>query len=74
MKIKIIKKRPGDFQGRDGETVEYYWYKAIRSSDEVTIEFGSKDGGLKFDQEIDINIEKSEDPRGGFRYKHVDRV
>jgi len=70
MKLKILKdSRDGSFQGRDGESVEYFWTKARRVSDEVTLEFGGKQR-YKAGEEVDLELEKQEIP-GGYRYKAV---
>jgi len=66
--IKKVNTKP--FEGKDGVMIPYHWYKAFRPKDGVTIEFG---GTQKFDidQEVNIDLEKIETVRGGFRYKHV---
>lgn len=74
-KIKVVKVRDGSFDGRDGERVDYYWVKAVRISDSVTFEFGSKGGGDYAEgQEYEVNLEKSESPKGGFRYKEISTI
>ena len=70
-KIKILKVRDGSFDGRDGELVEYYWVKAERLSDGVTFEFGSKNSRYKIGDEPEPDLEKSEDGKGGYRYKEI---
>jgi len=72
-KIKILKVRDGSFQGREGDSIEYYWVKAIRLADDVTFEFGSKKGGDEYEpgKEYEPNLEKTEDGKGGYRYKEI---
>jgi len=73
MQIKIIGKKDGSFQGDDGQKVEYYWYKALRESDGVTIEFGSRDGNHRMNETKDLDIEKTERAGGRFGYKEIVR-
>jgi len=74
-KFLIKKVRDGAFQS-NGETVEYYWVKAERISDGVTLEFGSKKGDFEVDQEVDLELEKTErvnakTGKTSIGYKHV---
>jgi len=71
MLLKIIKKKNGSFTGSDGDTVEYYWYKAKRISDDMTLEFGSRDGKHDEDDEVDLNLEKFEYSKRHQRYREV---
>jgi len=71
MKVKILDKQEGNFTGRAGEEVEYYWYKAIRLDNDVNIRFGSRNGEWEKGQTADILIEKHERPNGEFMYKEV---
>jgi len=66
--IKAVKERPFD---SNGETVPYFWYKAVRQIDGVTIEFGSKKDDLEVGEEYDLDIEKTERPNGKFGYRRV---
>jgi len=68
MKLKIKKVRDGKFKSSEGEMISYFWYKALRGEDGVTIEFGSKNE-YEVDDEIDIELEKSERAGGRFGYK-----
>lgn len=66
--LQSVKARP--FKTADGDTVEYFWYKA-KDERGVTIEFGSKVGDLALQEEHDLTIEKTERANGKFGYKHV---
>jgi len=68
-KIKDVKEKP--FTGEDGEKIPYFWYKAERISDGVTLTIGSKNGDLKIGEEEDLDVEKREKIRGGFTYIDV---
>jgi hypothetical protein len=70
-KIKILKVRDGSFQGREGDTIEYSWVKAERLSDNVTFEFGTKKMTYEAGEEAEPEFEKTEDGKGGFRYKEI---
>lgn len=75
LKYKILKVRDGSFQGRDGDSISYFWVKAIRLADGVTLEFGSKRGDeFEVDDEPELELQKSEDGRGGYRYKEINSV
>lgn len=67
-KLKIVKAREGGFTSSDGKRINYFWYKALREEDGVTIEFGSKKE-YEEGEEIEIYLEKNEMPGGKFRYK-----
>jgi len=71
LEVKILKKKDGTFQGRDGSQVKYYWYKALRSDTQVTINFGSRNGDYEEGDVLDILLEKYEKPNGEFAYKEV---
>jgi len=68
-KVKILKRKDGSFTGDNGEQVEYYWYKGIRLADEVTIEFGSRNGDHEEGSEVAIDLEKYESNSGKIKYK-----
>lgn len=70
MKLKIERVKPAPFRGSDGTDVDYYWYKATRESDGVTIEFGS---WKKYDvgSVVEVLIEKYERRDGKVGYKEV---
>lgn len=70
--LKSLKAKP--FTNDDGDQIPYFWYKALRSTDDVTITFGSKRGDLPLNQELSLNIEKYEGEGGKFRYRHVEEV
>lgn len=70
-KVKIVSKRTAPFKGRDGEEVQYTWYKALRLSDQTTIEFGSREGEHEVDETYDLELEKRELPRGGYGYREL---
>lgn len=70
MTTLIIKKvKPSSFVGSEGDRITYFWYKALRQ-DGVTIDFGSKNE-YKVDEEIEIDLEKTELSGGKFRYKEA---
>ena len=56
--LKEVNARP--FKGDDGEVREYFWYKALRQEDNVTLQFGSVDGDHLLGVELELNVEKSE--------------
>lgn len=66
--IKKATKKP--FESSEGETINYFWYKAFRPSDGVTLEFGSTEEH-KLNAEIEIELEKIELTNGKYRYKEV---
>ncbi len=79
MLVKIKSKKDGSFTSNTtGDEVEYYWYKALRVSDDVTIDFGSVDGEYEVGEEHELNIEKTEGTthKGEvvFRYKEVKTI
>lgn len=68
--ITKVKARP--FDGDDGEKIPYFWTKATRKSDGVTIEFGGRvDHTEDLDKELDLDIEKTERANGKFGYKEI---
>ncbi|SRR6266481_1293478 len=71
-KYQILKIRDGKFQGDGGESIAYFWVKAKRISDGVTIEFGTREGRHRASEEIvELDIEKYEATGGRFRYKEI---
>lgn len=74
-KLKIVKVRDGSFDGEDGR-IEYWWIKALRLSDGITLEFGSKTGGFEVGEEVEVLLEKTEflkkNGQTGFRYKEIE--
>lgn len=71
MLVKIKDVKPSKFTGRTGEEVEYYWYRALRVSDNANFRFGSREGGHEVGEEVDLNIEKYELPSGQMMYKEI---
>jgi len=71
MKLKIKDIKPKPFTSDDGETINYYWYKAERLSDNVTFQFGSLNGEHAIGENLDLEIEKTEKADGKFGYKEV---
>jgi len=79
MLLKIIEKKEKPFTGDSGEEISYFWYKAVREGDGITIKFGSmRDDHVLGDIE-EVELEKSERIRKGksgtskieFVYKEV---
>lgn len=70
-KYRILRKKDGSFEGDTGETVAYFWYKALRLSDGMTIEFGSREGGHEPLEEMELNLEKFERPGNRVGYKEI---
>jgi len=68
-KIKKVTEKP--FRGDDGEDISYFWYRALRLSDNTTIQFGSTFGGLKEGETYDLEIEKYERVGGRLGYRDV---
>lgn len=62
--------KDGSFQGDDGEKVTYFWTKAKRVLDGVTVEFGGKVSHRK-GEELDLDLEKTERAGGKFGYKEI---
>lgn len=68
---KIVRVKDGSFDGDDGR-VNYSWVKAKRIRDGVTVEFGTrKDYSTLINSEVELDLEKTEKPGGGFRYKEI---
>lgn len=72
-KIIIKKVRDGSFTSGNGEEINYFWYKALRRSDDVTLEFGSSNE-YKINDEIEIELEKIEISGGKYRYKEPSKT
>lgn len=68
-KLTITRVKSGAFKNDEDETIQYWWYKGLRT-DGITVEFGSPNEYEK-GQEVEILLEKSELPGGRFRYKEV---
>jgi hypothetical protein len=63
--------KDGSFQGEEGEKVPYFWTKAKRLSNGVSLEFGGKISHKK-NEELELDLEKTERADGkGFRYKEI---
>jgi len=71
MKLKIIKRKDGSFQGSDGEQVNYFWYDGIRLSDDTLIQFGSREGGHAEGETMDLEVVRYEKKDGSIGYKEV---
>lgn len=71
MTLKILKRKDGSFQGNDGEHVAYYWYKAVRTSDETLIEFGSREGEHEEGTTKDLNVVRYERGDGKMAWKEL---
>lgn len=69
-KLKIKKVKPSPFTGSEGDQIEYFWYKALRLSDGITLDFGSAKE-YEVDQEVELDLEKTELSGGKFRYKEA---
>jgi len=57
--------------GRDGNNLDYFWYRAVRASDGVSFRFGSRDGSHEPEKDYELNIVKEETERGTFMYKEL---
>lgn len=71
MKVILKSRKASPFTNDDGEEMQYFWYKAERLSDNVTIRFGSQEGGHVLDEELDLDIEKYERDNGKIGYKET---
>lgn len=75
MKLKILSVKNKPFTTDDGDTRDYFWYRAERVEDGVTLQFGSKDGEHEIGKVFDLAMDKSEgkDQKGRlvYRYKEV---
>jgi len=64
----ITKVTPRPFVGSDGEKRDYYWYRAVRIEDGVTIDFGSQQV-YEVGDNVDIHLVKYEKKDGKIGYK-----
>jgi len=71
MKLKIIKRKDGSFEGSDGVPVNYFWYDGIRISDDTLIQFGSREGGHVEGETMELEVVRYERKNGSFGYKEV---
>jgi len=71
MKIKILKRKDGSFQGSDGEHVNYFWYDAVRVEDQTLIQFGSREGGHEAGETKDLEVVRYERADGRTGYKEL---
>jgi len=71
MRYEILKQDIKPFTTDEGEQMDYYWYKAIREHDEVTIRFGSTNGDYSVGDSYEIDLEKYERKDGNTGYKEV---
>lgn len=67
MKLTIKNIKDGSFTGNEGNTVNYYWYKATKE-DGFVVRFGSKNEYEK-DESINIDLEEYTDSKGRKGYK-----
>lgn len=58
--IKVLSKAEGTFIGTDGKEHTYFWYDAVRLSDDTVIHFGSKTGTYELGNEYDLMLGKFE--------------
>lgn len=70
-KYEIKKVRDGSFKNDEGELIPYFWIKALRLEDNVSLEFGSKSGDFEIGDEVELELEKTERAGGKVGYKHV---
>lgn len=67
---RITRVKDGSFTGDDG-LIQYFWIKG-ETEDGITIEFGTKrDDYTTDDTDVEVELEKTEKPGGGFRYKEI---
>lgn len=73
MKVKILKIDSKPFPGGPGEAdIPYFWIRALRVSDDVKIQFGTKQGaGYVVNEVSDVELEKREGSDGRIRYFEV---
>jgi len=71
MRLKILKRKLGNFQGDDGEHIDYYWYDAVRKEDDMLIQFGSREGGHEPNTEHELNVVRYERKDGKMGYKEL---
>jgi len=70
IKVLIKKHKAKPFQTEDGE-VEYHWYDAVRLSDNLLFQFGSRDGGHAVGEEKELDLVKYERGDGKFGWKEL---
>jgi len=70
MKVKIRTRKAKPFQTEDGE-VEYFWYDAVCSDDNLLFQFGSRDGGHTVGDELNLELVKYERKDGKFGWKEL---
>lgn len=72
MKLKIEKINEKSFTGGvDGQNVPYFWVRAVRLSDGVTITFGTPHAAFAEGEEAEVALEKREGRDGRVRYFQV---
>jgi len=74
MKYRITKIKEKPFIGSDGETVPYFWYKALRLNDNVNLEFGSTQGGRAVGTDHEITLERRESNTGKLVWREIKSV
>lgn len=65
--IQKVTKKP--FKSSEGEMIDYFWYKAVRISDKINIDFGSTASHEVSETPISLEVIKVEKADGSFRYK-----
>jgi len=70
LKLKITECKAKPFSGEEGEQIAYFWHKAERADNGVTISFGSKREHA-VGEESTFELEKSEGADGKARYKEI---
>lgn len=69
MKVKILRKKDGSFEGSDGNQVSYFWYRfAYGENYQNRAEFGSVDGSHQEGDEPDLDLYR-EDKKGRLTWK-----
>jgi len=68
IKAVITKVNPKPFNSSEGGMINWFWYRAERIGDQVTIDVGSR-REYKVGQEVTLDVEKNELANNKFRYK-----
>lgn len=69
---KIIEKNFKPFRGKmDNEMRDWYWYKAIRKSDNAEITFGTANGMYELNETIETDIYSKVGTDGKVRFLEV---
>lgn len=70
VEVLITKKTAKPFVGTDGDEVMYFWYRAERQSDQVSIDFGSMNE-YEEGEKVEVNLLKVERRNGKIGYKEI---